>query len=314
MTRVYLLILLTTFFWGGTAVAGKLLIQDVPPLTAGVLRYGITAVLLLLIFRSRLPSPSVLATRDRWLLVWIGVFGTFLNHAFFFFALAYAPAAHGALIPSTTSPAWTMLLAARRGQERLTWMQGIGMGLCLVGVVLVVHPARLLHGEGVGVLIGDLLFIIGGMAWGVYSYLSAAAMRRLAPVTTLAYGMVIGTVCLLPTVLLEHPWATVRFVHPSAWGALVFLVIACTLLAFLWWNLALSRVGAGRTAVFTNLVPLFGILLSWAILGERLAPIQLLGGCLAVAGVVVCQRPGRSHGARDAHHEERSSGEGKQCG
>ena len=290
VTRTYLLILLSTLFWGGTAVAGKLVLQDVPPLTAGVLRYGITALLLLLLFRSQLPSPWALRTRDRWLLFWIGVIGTFLNHTFFFLALSYAPAAHGALIPSTTSPMWTMLLAARRGQERISGIQMAGMGLCLVGVVLVVHPARVMTGEGLGVLLGDALFIIGGMAWGVYSYLSAVAMRRLSAVTTLAFGMVVGTLFLIPTALVERPWATVRLAHASAWGALAFLVVACTLLAYLWWNVALARVGAGRTAVFTNLVPLFGILLSWILLGERLAPIQLMGGLLAVVGVVACQR------------------------
>jgi len=293
VTRTYLLLLLTTLFWGGTAVAGKLVIQDVPPLTAGVLRFGLTALLLLVLFRSDLPAPLTLRTRDRWLLVWIGIFGTFLNHVFFFLALSYAPAAHGALIPSTTSPVWTMLLAARRGQERLSWVQGAGILLCLVGVVLVVHPARLLTGEGLGVLLGDALFILGGLAWGIYSYLSAVAMRRLSPATTLAFGMVVGTLCLLPTALIERPWATLRITHPSAWVALALLVLACTLLAYLWWNVALARVGAGRTAIFTNLVPLFGILLAWLLLGERLTAIQLVGGLLAVAGVVTCQRRAR---------------------
>ena len=296
MTHTYLLILLATLFWGGTAVAGKFIIQDIPPLTAGVLRYGITALLLLLLFRSRLPSPWALRTRDRWLLFWIGIFGTFLNHTFFFFALSYAPASHGALIPSTTSPVWTMLLAARRGQERIAGMQVVGMVLCLVGVVLVVHPARLLTGEGLGVLFGDVLFIIGGMAWGAYSYLSAVAMHRLSAVTTLTFGMVVGTLFLIPSALIERPWVTLRFDHASAWGALAFLVVACTLLAFLWWNVALARVGAGRTAVFTNLVPFFGILLSWILLGERLTRIQLMGGLLSVAGVAVCQRLVRRRG------------------
>ncbi len=291
MARTYALLLLTTVFWGGTAVAGKLLIQDVPPLTAGVLRYGITALLLLLLFRSQLPSAWSLRSEDRWLLFWIGIFGTFLNHAFFFLALSYAPATHGALIPSTTSPVWTILLAARRGQERISRIQMVGMALCMVGVVLVVHPARLLTGKGLGVLLGDGLFIIGGVAWGVYSYLSAVAMRRLNPVTTLAFGMVVGTLFLIPTALIERPWATVRLAHPSAWIALPVLIVACTLVAYLWWNVALSRVGAGRTAIFTNLVPLFGVLLSWLLLGERLEPIQLAGGFLAVAGVVACQQP-----------------------
>ena len=297
MTRTYLLLLLAILFWGGTAVAGKLVIQDIPPLTAGVLRYGSTALLLLLLFRSRLPSPWALRTRDRWLLFWIGIFGTFLNHTFFFLALSYAPAAHGALIPPTTSGLCTVLLAVRRGQERIAAIQVVGMVLCFVGVVLVVHPARLLTGEGLGVLLGDGLFITGGVAWGVYSYLSAVALRRLSAVTTLAFGMVVGTLFLIPTALIERPWASVRLAHASAWGSLAFLVLACTLLAFLWWNFALARVGAGRTAVFSNLVPLFGILLAWILLGERLTTIQLVGGLLSVAGVVACQRrPGRMGG------------------
>jgi len=297
VTRTYLLLLLAILFWGGTAVAGKLVIQDIPPLTAGVLRYGSTALLLLLLFRSRLPSPWALRTRDRWLLFWIGIFGTFLNHTFFFLALSYAPAAHGALIPPTTSGLCTVLLAVRRGQERIAAIQVVGMVLCFVGVVLVVHPARLLTGEGLGVLLGDGLFITGGVAWGVYSYLSAVALRRLSAVTTLAFGMVVGTLFLIPTALIERPWASVRLAHASAWGSLAFLVLACTLLAFLWWNFALARVGAGRTAVFSNLVPLFGILLAWILLGERLTTIQLVGGLLSVAGVVACQRrPGRMGG------------------
>ncbi len=290
MTRTYLLLLFAILFWGGTAAAGKLVIQDIPPLTAGVLRYGSTALLLLLLFGSQLPSPRALRTRDRWLLFWIGIFGTFLNHMFFFLGLSYAPAAHGALIPPTTSPLWTMLLAARRGQERIARIQMVGIVLCLVGVVLVVHPDRLLTGEGLGVLLGDGLFLIGGMAWGVYSYLSAVAMRRLSSVTTLAFGMVVGTLFLIPTALIERPWVTVRLAHASAWAALAFLVLACTLLAFLWWNVALARVGPGRTAVFTNLVPLVGILLAWLLLGERLTTIQLVGGLLSVTGVVACQR------------------------
>lgn len=109
--RVYLLILLTTLFWGGTPVAGKLVIQEIPPLTAGVLRYGFAALLLAATFWRRLPSPRSLSSRDLWMLLWVGILGTFLNHVLFFMALVFAPATHGAIIAPTTSPIWTMLLA-----------------------------------------------------------------------------------------------------------------------------------------------------------------------------------------------------------
>ena len=289
--RVYLLILLTTLFWGGTPVAGKLVIQEIPPLTTGVLRYGLAALLLAATFWRHLPSPRSLSSRDLWMLLWVGILGTFLNHVLFFMALVFAPATHGAIIAPTTSPIWTMLLAARLGRERVTPGQIAGVILCLAGVVLVIRPERLAAGAGTTVLLGDLLFLLGGVAWGVYSYVSKVAMQRLSPAATLTFGVSIGTVFLVPTALAEHPWSALRTAHVTAWGALGFLAVACTVLAFLWWNVAIRRMGAGRTAVFTNLVPVFGVLLSWLVLGERLTAGQLVGGLLAVVGVLVCQGP-----------------------
>lgn len=290
--RIYLLIFLTMLFWGGTPVAGKLVIQDIPPLTVGVLRYGVAALCLVALFWRRLPDPRSLSRKDLWNLLWVGLLGVFLNHTLFFLALVFAPAAHGAIIPPTTSPVWTILLAARLGRERVTPGQIAGMILCAVGVVLVARPERLATGGGGTVLLGDVLFLLGGVAWGIYSYVSKVAMLRLSAVATLTFGMVIGTVFLVPVALAERPWSALRSAHVTAWGALGYLTVAGTVLAFLWWNVAIRRVGAGRTAVFTNLVPVFGVLLSWLILGERLTAGQLIGGLLAVVGVLVCQAPG----------------------
>jgi drug/metabolite transporter (DMT)-like permease len=289
--RIYLLILLTTAFWGGTPVAGKLVIREIPPLTVGVIRYGVAALLLTALFWRHLPDPRSLRRRDLWVLLWVGILGTFLNHALFFLALVFAPAAHGAIIAPTTSPVWTMLLAARMGRERVTPGQIAGLILCLVGVVLVIRPERLATGGRAAVLLGDLLFLLGGIAWGIYSYVSKVAMHRLSAVAALAFGMSIGTVLLVPWALAERPWSALRAAQVTAWGALGFLTLAGTVLAFLWWNVAIRRVGAGRTAVFTNLVPVFGVLLSWLVLGERLTAAQVVGGLLAVVGVLVCQGP-----------------------
>jgi drug/metabolite transporter (DMT)-like permease len=290
--QIYLLILLTTLFWGGTPVAGKIVLREIPPITVGVLRYGMAALLLIALFWKQLPDPRSLRRRELMTLLWVGILGTFLNHTLFFLALVFAPAAHGAIIPPTTSPVWTMLLAARLGRERVTPGQIAGVILCMVGVVLVVRPERLVTDAGASVLLGDLLFLLGGVAWGIYSYVSKVAMERLSAVATLVFGISIGTVLLVPVALAERPWSALSSAHLTAWAALGYLSLAGTVLAFLWWNVAIRRVGAGRTAVFTNLVPIFGVLLAWLVLGERLTAIQLAGGFLAVAGVLVCQTPG----------------------
>lgn len=289
LARVYLLILLTTVFWGGTPVAGKLVIAGIPPLTTGVLRYGAATLALALLFWRSLPDPRALRPRDLWTLLWLGVLGTFLNHLLFFFALLFAPAAHGSIIPPTTSPIWTLLVASRLGREPVTRGQVAGIALCLVGVLLVVRPERLLAGGGSRVLLGDLLFLLGGAAWGVYSFVSRVAMQRLSAAGSLAAGMAVGTVLLVPFALLERPWRALPQAPGVSWLALGYLTLAGTVLSFLWWNVAIRRVGAGRTAVFSNLVPVFGVLLAWLVLDERLTALQLVGGLLAVTGVLACQ-------------------------
>lgn len=285
---VYVWVTLATALWGGTAVAGKLVLEDLPPLTTGALRYTAATLLLMALSWRTLPDPRRLRRGDRGRLMAIGLFGTFLNHVCFFFALRWAPAAHGALIPPTTSPVWMMLLAARLEGDRLTRSQVVGLGLCMAGVVLVVRPERLAV-SGPGVLAGDLLFLAGGVAWALYSHLSQTVMRRLSAPVTLALGMAAGTPPLVLLALLEHPWRSVPRAPARAWLALAYLVVGATVLAFLWWNLALRRLGPSRTAAFSNLVPVFGVAAAWLVLGEQLDGLQLIGGALAVAGVLTCQ-------------------------
>lgn len=289
--RIYLLILLSTMFWGGTAVAGKLAIRDLPPLTIGVFRYGLAAAVLAALCWRSLPAVRSLRRSDLRLLLAMGLLGACVNHVFFFVGLVFAPAAHAAIIAPTTSPIWTLLLAARLGQERVTRRQVAGVILCMAGVVLVIRPEKLVTGAGRMTLVGDLLFLLTGVSWGVYSYFVKVAMGRLSAVAALVLTMGIGTACLIPLALAERPWSAIAAAHPAAFAALAYLAFASTLFAFWGWNVTIRRLGAGRTSAFSNLVPVFGVLLSWLVLGERLAGVQLVGGGLAVCGVVLCQDP-----------------------
>jgi drug/metabolite transporter (DMT)-like permease len=289
--RIYLLLFLTIVLWGGSPVAGKLAVRELPLVTVGVLRYGAGSLILFALFGGRLPAWKDIRRRDRWLLVSVGVLGTFLNHLAFYGGLVLAPASHAAILSPTTSPLWTMLLAARFGGEKITRAQIVGVTLCMAGVVLVASPGNSAVTVTGRVLLGDLLLLLSGLAWGAYSFLTKVAMRRLSAMATLAYGMVIGSMLLIPVALLERPWASLAAASFEAWGSLLYVTVAATLLAAFWWNLAIQRLGAGRTAVFGNLTPVFGVLLSWGVLGERLTPPQLLGGLLTVAGVWVCQGP-----------------------
>lgn len=292
--RVYVLLFLTVLMWGGGAVAGKLALRGIPNLAVGLLRFGLAALTLCIVFRGEFPRWRTLTRSDGWLILGLGAFGGFLNHVLFFAGLHFAPATHAAVIGPTTSPVWTLFLAAWFGGERLRAAQLAGSLLCLVGVLLVVQPDDFL-GERVGKqLLGDFLLLLSGMVWALYSVLSKFAIRRFGPMASLGYGMIVGCGLLAPLVVLDRSWAALASASAVAWCALAYLTFATTLLAFFWWNIGIQRVGAGKTAVFSNLIPVSGVLLAWIVLGETLGPIQLSGVAIAVAGVWVCQRTTRT--------------------
>ncbi|HYL80238.1 MAG TPA: DMT family transporter [Candidatus Acidoferrum sp.] len=297
LVRIYLLLLLATVLWGGSQVAGKLAIREIPPMTAGVLRYGVSSLVLLALFGGRLPSWPTLSRGDRWNLVGLGILGTFLNHICSYAGLYMAPASHAAILGPTSSPICTLALAARFAEERLTRGQVGGMMLCLVGVMLVARPGGPSAAMGGTILVGDLLLVLSGLAWGAYSFLTKIAMRRVSAEAALVYGMVIGTVLLVPVGMMERPWGALAGASALSWASLLYVTLACTVLASFWWSLAIQRVGAGRTAVFGNLPPVVGVLLSWWVLGDRLTGTQLFGGGLTLAGIWVCQGPGAMQAA-----------------
>ena len=288
-TRVYILLVLTTLLWGGGPVAGKLALRGIPPITIGFLRFGLAAVILMLVRGRSFPGWRKVLRQDGWLFLGLGIFGAFLNHLSFIFGLRLAPASHAAIVAPATSPIWTMLLAARLGGERITRDQILGLLLCMVGVVLVVG----LEGPTGAwpIFLGDVSFVLCGMVWALYSYLSKVAMRRMTAEATLAYGISIGCVFLGLAATVERPWGVLSAASLSAWVSVLYLSVGPTLLAGFWWNLGIRQVGAGQTAVFSNLMPVSGVMLSWLILGERLGLLQMLGGGLAVVGVWVCQGP-----------------------
>lgn len=311
LPAVYGLIVLTTVLWGGGPVAGKLALQGFPLMTIGVLRFGIAALILAALGLARFSRGTALSRSDVAMLVALGVTGFFLSHVLFMLGLRLAPASHASIIAPTTSPIWTMLLAGRLGGERVAPAQWAGTAVCAAGVLLVIRPAGAAGADAGLVLLGDLSLLAGGAAWGIYSYLSRVTMRRVPSAVALTHATWIGTALLLPLAVLERPWSALPAASGAAWLGLLYLAVPNTLLALLLWNLGIQRVGAGRTAVFTNLVPVFGVLTAWVALGDRLTPMQLAGGGLSLLGVWVAQgrRLGRDPGARLApQRQARRSG------
>src|SRR5690606_24531896 len=165
-----------------------------------------------------------------------------------------------------------------------------GGGWALVGWALILWPQEQANVALGPRLLGDRIFLANGFTWAFYNVMGKRMMRRYAPlVTTTAAGLV-GTFCLVPFAAGELlAGATVQWTWAGL-GAVAYTGLLVTVVGFLTLFWAYSRVQAAQVAITMYLQPLAGVLVAWALLGERLNEWFVLGAALVFIGVWVVTR------------------------
>jgi len=277
--------------WGASWPSGRVLAQALPPLAAATWRFGIALALLVLWLKASgaLPRLATLSARQ-WLgLAAAGALGVFGYSAFFMWGLQHVAAGRAALVV-TTNPVLTTLIAAWWFGERLDWKIGAGMALATTGALVVMtHGAPwTLFAGSVGM--GELLLLGCVATWVGYTLIARRLLAGIDALTTTTVTAAIGLVMLLAAALVvEGPAALAQPASAAlpAWGALAFLAVGATVVAYAWYFEGVAALGAGAAAGYISLVPVFGVLFATLWLGEALEASILLGGVLAVGGMVV---------------------------
>jgi drug/metabolite transporter (DMT)-like permease len=135
-------------------------------------------------------------------------------------------------------------------------------------------------------VVGDLLLVAHGVAWGIYTVAAKRLLERHDPIAVSAASLVVALPCLLPLAAVESrafAWDASQL--PSALAAALTLGLVVSAGMTLLWNTALRELDASRMAGFIFLQPLAGLVLGVALLGEALTPFALLGGALIMLGV-----------------------------
>ncbi|MEE8601437.1 DMT family transporter [Euzebya tangerina] len=205
-----------------------------------------------------------------------------------------APAMAGLVV--ATQPAITAALSSLLLRERLGRVAWVGTVLALTGAGTVVVFAT---GGGTELTVanpwGAALVLGAQVSFAGYTVLTKAVQGRTAPLTLTFSGLLAGSIWLLP--LLPAVVGQLGALEGLRWLWFVQLVVGGTLIPYIIWNLALTVLDAAETASYTYLVPLFGVLWSWAILREDLSTVGLAGGVVIVIGVVMTQVGGASRSA-----------------
>jgi drug/metabolite transporter (DMT)-like permease len=282
----YLLLVAMAICFGGTWVAGAWAVDEMPPFSIAAMRFGTGALLLFAWTRLGGRAVSPLQLRDLPLIAGMGLTAIAGYNWLFLTGLTLAPASDGAIIVPGSVPIMTALLAAIVLGERIGRRGLLGILLAGGGLLLVIGPTA----EGSDTrLAGDLMFLAGGVLWAVYNVLARVASRRFNAVSAALYGMAAGTLFLLPGAIVEGAEATLASASAQAWLGVGYLAVFGSVLAFVFLQMGVARIGSSRASTFALLVPVFGVLLSVILLGDQASPYTFVGGAIVVGGVWLVQ-------------------------
>jgi drug/metabolite transporter (DMT)-like permease len=281
----YLRLLGASLAWGGGAIAVKYAVLAMPPVAMAFARYLIAAVILLLLLalaRRRLPRR-----RDLPLLFLLGVTGIVGFAVPFNAGLQFTGAGEGSVL-TAFSPFVSFLFAAWLLGDRLTVRRVAAGILSLAGVVLLVAggpPATALSPNRP---LGDLLVLVAAFNWGIYSVLVRLVQRRgveLLDMTT--WSIVIGVFLMALALPVEPRPIDWSAIGPDVLVAVLYAGLVSSVLAYLWWNEGVRRIGPARASLFTNLNPVAAVIIAAVLFGERFTPLQAGGAALVIAGLVI---------------------------
>jgi len=190
-----------------------------------------------------------------------------------------------------TAPVFTALLAVRLLGERLTARAWSGIALGFAGATLL----ALTQGEGISVSAGALLVLAAALALASFFILQKQLVGHLSAFEVTAYATWLSTLTVLPLAI-GLPGA-LRDTDAEVLAAVLFLGAGSSALGFFTWAYATSRLDVGKAASSLYLVPAVAIVVAWIWLEELPGLTALVGGCIALAGVIVTNASRRAAAA-----------------
>jgi len=291
MKKYYVALSAAALLWSGNFIVGRLLRDEVTPVTLNFLRWGIAlAVLAALGWRELAQARAVLA-REWKLVAGAGATGIAAFHTCVYFALQET-AALNALLLLATAPVAIMLLSWLAAGTGFPARQKAGAAVSLAGAAWLIlrgEPAALL---GLQASSGDLWMLAAVAIWAVYSVLLQRRPKDLAPGVLLTGSVAAGLAWMAPLYALELSRGAGGLpVSLPGLGGLAYVALGASVLAFHLWSHGVAAIGASRAGQFIHLMPLFGAVLSLAFLGERIEAFHLAGAALVFAGIALAQPP-----------------------
>ncbi len=282
--KLFFMLLSFSIFTGATFNLAKYTVDYFSPFSAAAWRFGLAAMVMVAILLIKERGKTDFLKQHAMMYTILGVIGIFGFNALFFLGMKFTSPVNGALIMAT-NPLITTIFSKYILGTPISKQQAWGISFSLLGVILVLTQGSWSVISSLSFSVGDMLILLGNVCWALYGVLGRRYLRNSSSLQTTTSTMVAGA-CFLVMLssVTSHP-QPVSGVPVEAWGAIAFMAFFTTVLGYLFWNEGVKAIGASKTSIFFNVVPVVTMILSW-LSGMSVTWIQIGGAILVFVGVV----------------------------
>ena len=300
----HLLLVLVAAIWGSTWAAGRFLSygldEDTPatlsPATSAWLRYVFAVSVFFLWSVSTRGQSSfrfLPPDRESWIFsFWLGFLGTMAYQLLFMHGMRWTAAGDASLI-IPMNPVFTILLAVPMLGQKISARMSVGLLIGISGVAVVVGWSP---NSGIPLehrAMGDFMILIAALSWAATTNLTKIMLSRDCGYSSLeivVWYSVTGWLLLSPWVVVENWGSHIPYPSQAEWVTIAYLGIVSTVLSYVLFARGIEVIGPTATSSYVFLVPVFGVLGGWLLLGEEIGISMILGFLLIVYGVTEVQR------------------------
>ncbi len=284
--RVFFALAFTLVVWASAFSAIRLCLQSgaYSPGHLGLLRFLVASCTMLIycaFFKVRLPEKRDIPT-----FILLGFLGVAVYHTALNFGQVTVGAGAASFLIST-APVFTALLATFFLGERLRLWGWLGIGLSLTGIfIIAVGKTDHLEFDP-----NALLIVLSAFVASIHMIINKGVLKRYSALESTTYSILCGTVFLL--IFSPGLWQAIQHAPTKVTLAAMYIGVFPAALAYVSWAYTLSRLPASQTASYLYVTPGLSILIAWGWLGEKPTALTLLGGMLALLGVIVVNLLGK---------------------
>jgi len=271
--------------WGTTYLAIKVALETIPPFLMGGIRYVIAGVVLSTILAVR--GEKLPPLKEWGGLAFLGFLMITLGNGGVNWGEQYLASGITAVVIAT-SPFWMVAVDAFfPGGEKLSMRKFIGLAVGFSGIVLLVWPDLTLEGaNGRQVLLGVLALQIACLGWSISSsYTKRNAVNR-SVLSVAAVQMFFGGLFMLLIGTVSGEWSVISL-NPRTASALVYLIVAGSLVAFAAYSYALRHLPISTVSLYTYVNPVIAVALGTLLLGEPFRVSMIVAAVVIVIGIAI---------------------------